>query len=51
MGVVVAVITFAASIDHLVGTPRLFGFPGTFIVENQSGDPEAGIALEKALTA
>jgi ABC-type lipoprotein release transport system permease subunit len=41
--VVVAVITFASSIDHLVETPRLFGFPASFVIVNQgdNGDQAA----------
>jgi putative ABC transport system permease protein len=44
--VVVAVITFAASLDHLVSTPRLYGFPGTFLVNIDGGsDPATSRAL------
>jgi FtsX-like permease family len=37
--VVVSVITFASSLDHLVGTPRLFGAPAARVVNFTSSDP------------
>jgi hypothetical protein len=55
VAVVVAVITFAASLDHLVDTPRLFGFPATFLVNADPGDPSSSAQLAtivgKALNA
>jgi putative ABC transport system permease protein len=48
VAVVVAVVTFASSIDHLVQTPRLYGFPGTFVVQNLGGNPDADAEVAKA---
>jgi hypothetical protein len=49
VAVVVAVVTFAASIDHLVGTPRLYGFPGTFVIQNVGDGSSDTVGLAKLL--
>ena len=48
VGVVVAVVTFAASLDHLVTTPRLFGFPGDYVVGVGGGSSEESLHATKA---
>ncbi len=54
--VVVSVITFASSLDHLVGTPRLYGAPANRIVNfnatSDVGDPAPILAkVDQALDA
>jgi ABC-type antimicrobial peptide transport system permease subunit len=51
VAVVVAVVTFAASLDHLVDTPRLYGFPATYSVKTDTGqDERTSAALEAAVS-
>jgi hypothetical protein len=54
VGVIVAVVTFATSLQHLVDTPRLFGFPGRYLIEvggatSEVDRPVTEAALETAL--